>query len=126
MIIKQNGITYGKIDPLLYMRRINTVANAFGISRSALKHAVKRGRIPAVTIDKVLHIDISGGAFQRFASRDRFGKSVVCRKNGSIIKKFKTIKEAGEAFGIDPANISKVLSKKCPNKTACGYHWEYF
>lgn len=43
--------------------------------------------------------------------------------NGSIIKKWNSIKEAGETLNIDRGAISSTCSGK--QKTACGFKWQY-
>jgi group I intron endonuclease len=52
------------------------------------------------------------------------GRRVVqCTSDGTIIKEYKSIAEAGRESGVKKSNISIVLSGE--NKTAGGYIWKY-
>ena len=54
---------------------------------------------------------------------DRFSKSVVATKNGVDVATYSSIKEAAEAVGAWPQNISNAIAGR--RKTAMGFQWRF-
>jgi len=95
----------GRVYPHLYTKEANLK-----------KSLAKRG--------KVQHHMLTPEANEKRAAKLR-RPVIQMTKQGKYIKKWNSIKEAGEATNTKPSNISNCIAKKFNVKSAGGFKWKY-
>lgn len=83
-------------------------------------HGTRMKRIVAARAGQVVSKETREKMSRSHKGRHYGGKPVICIETG---RKFRSARAAENEFGASKCLISGVCGK--PNRTACGYHWEY-